>query len=183
MYQLSYPLWENLQTLNIGLFTLCSCLKTKESYDRWVTRRVWRFRHQISKAKYLKMSVANIGKRQENTTAVRARGLRNFAAKGHHFRSHAKSAFSLEWLASNGCNSFISTPNRALFEALDCWLPESKQHIACINWTPGSAPKVVDSCCPLECFMVDFSLLPLLAFMICLWQRTIKLQSFGSSCY
>ena len=36
-----------------GLFTLCSYLKTKESYDRWVTRRVWGFRHQISKAKYL----------------------------------------------------------------------------------------------------------------------------------
>ena len=44
------------------LFTLCSYLKTKESYDRWITRRVWGFRHQISKAKYLKMSVANIGK-------------------------------------------------------------------------------------------------------------------------
>ena len=27
------------------------------------------------------------------------------------------------------------------------------------------------------------SLLSLLAFMICLWQRTIKLQSFDSSCY
>ena len=52
------------------LFTLCSCLKTKESYDRWVTRRVWGFRHQISKAKYLKMLVANIGKLQENTAAL-----------------------------------------------------------------------------------------------------------------
>ena len=38
----------------MGLFTLCSCLKTKESYDRWITRRIWGFRHQISKAKYLK---------------------------------------------------------------------------------------------------------------------------------
>ena len=44
----------NLQALNMGLFTLCSYLKTKESYDRWVTRRVWGFRHQISKAKNLK---------------------------------------------------------------------------------------------------------------------------------
>ena len=49
----------------MGLFTLCSCLKTKESYDRWLKRRVWGFRHQISKAKNLKMSVANIGKLQE----------------------------------------------------------------------------------------------------------------------
>ena len=52
------------------LFTLCSYLKTKESYDRWVTRSVWGFRHQISKAKYLKMSVGNIRKLQENTAIV-----------------------------------------------------------------------------------------------------------------
>ena len=76
-----------LQSIYKRLFTLCSYLKTKESYDRWVTRRVWGFRHQISKEKYLKMSVANIGKLQENTEAVRARGLQNFAAKGQHFRS------------------------------------------------------------------------------------------------
>ena len=42
-----------------------SYLKTKESYDRWVTRRVWGFRHQISKTKYLKMLVGNIRKLQE----------------------------------------------------------------------------------------------------------------------
>ena len=47
------------------LFTLCSYLKTKESYDRWVTRRVWGFRHQISKTKYLKKPVENIRKLQE----------------------------------------------------------------------------------------------------------------------
>ena len=29
-----------------------------------------------------------------------------------------------------------------------------------------------------ECFMIDFSLLPLLAFRICLWQRTSKLWFF-----
>ena len=47
-----------------------SYLKTKESYDRWVTRRLWGFRQQISKAKYLKMSVENIRKLQENTTTL-----------------------------------------------------------------------------------------------------------------
>ena len=52
------------------LFTLFTYLKTKESYDRWITRRAWGFRHQISKAKYLKMSVADIGKLQEKTTAL-----------------------------------------------------------------------------------------------------------------
>ena len=30
--------------------------------------------------------------------------------------------------------------------------------------------------CHQECFMLDFSLLPLLAFRICLWQRTLKLR-------
>ena len=78
---------KKIKTIYKRLFTLCSYLKTKESYDRWVTRRVWGFRHQISKAKYLKMSVANIGKLQENIAAMRVRGLQNFAAKGHHFRS------------------------------------------------------------------------------------------------
>ena len=52
------------------LFTLCTYLKTKESYDRWVTRRLWGFRQQISKAKYLRMSVGNIRKLQENTVAL-----------------------------------------------------------------------------------------------------------------
>ena len=51
-----------------------------------LTRRVWGFRHQISKAKYLKMSVVNIGKLQENTAAMRTSGLRNFAAKRTTFR-------------------------------------------------------------------------------------------------
>ena len=32
--------------------------------------------------------------------------------------------------------------------------------------------------CHQECFLADFSLLPLLAFRICLWQRTSKLQLF-----
>ena len=51
---------ENCKTIYKGLFTLCSYLKTKECYDRWVTRRVWGFRHQISKEKYLKMSVGKL---------------------------------------------------------------------------------------------------------------------------
>ena len=32
--------------------------------------------------------------------------------------------------------------------------------------------------CHKKCFMADFSLLPLLAFQICLWQRTSKLRFF-----
>ena len=54
----------------MSLFTLCTYLKTKESYDMWVIRRLWGFRQQISKAKYLRMSVGNIRKLQENTAAL-----------------------------------------------------------------------------------------------------------------
>ena len=52
------------------LFTLFPNLITKESYNGWVTRRFWEFRQQISKAKYLKISVANIRKLQENIAAL-----------------------------------------------------------------------------------------------------------------
>ena len=33
------------------LFTLCSYLITKESYDWWITRIKWGFKHQISEEK------------------------------------------------------------------------------------------------------------------------------------
>ena len=66
------------------LFTLCSCLITKESYDRWITRREWGFRHQISKAKNLKMSVANIGKHSREFVGVQV-GCEISQPEGHHF--------------------------------------------------------------------------------------------------
>ena len=49
----------------IWLFTLFPNLITKESYNWWVTRRKWGFRHKKSEAKYPKVSIANIGKLQE----------------------------------------------------------------------------------------------------------------------
>ena len=61
---------ENYKLYIRGYFTICYCLKTKESYDRWVTRRLWGFRKQISKTKYLKKSVENIRKLQENSAAL-----------------------------------------------------------------------------------------------------------------
>ena len=62
--------------ISTRLFILFPNLITKESYNWWVTRRVWGFRHQISKylkiskTKYLKMSVAHIEKLQENIVAL-----------------------------------------------------------------------------------------------------------------
>ena len=47
------------------LFTLFPNLITKESYNWWVTRRFWEFRHKISTAKYLKISQNIGGKYQE----------------------------------------------------------------------------------------------------------------------
>ena len=49
------------------LFTLFTYLKTKESYDRWVTRRLWGFRQQISKAKYPKIS-QNVGRKYQEAS-------------------------------------------------------------------------------------------------------------------
>ena len=63
-------IFDILQAIYKGLFTLFPNLITKESYNWWVTRRLWGFRHKISKAKYLKVSVANIRKLQENTAAL-----------------------------------------------------------------------------------------------------------------
>ena len=68
------------------LFTLCSCLIIKESYDWWITRREWGIRHQISEAKNLKMSVANIWK-HSGEFHRRARWLQNFTTWRTPFRS------------------------------------------------------------------------------------------------
>ena len=61
---------ENYKIKYLRLFTPFPNLLTKESYNWWVTRRKWGFRHQKSEAKYPKVLVANIGKLQENTAAL-----------------------------------------------------------------------------------------------------------------
>ena len=63
-------IWKITIIISKRLFILFPNLITKESYNWWVTRRVWGFRHQISKAKYLQVSVAHIWKLQENTVAL-----------------------------------------------------------------------------------------------------------------
>ena len=71
----------NYKAIYKGLFTIFPNLITKESYNWWVTRRVWGFRHQISKAKYLQMSVANIWKLQEEHRDAVQKYLRNSPGK------------------------------------------------------------------------------------------------------
>ena len=53
-------------------FTLCSYLITKESYNWWIKRREWGFRHQIS------------GNTQEDFAGVQD-GCEISQPKGHHF--------------------------------------------------------------------------------------------------
>ena len=83
------------------LFTLCSYLLTKESYDWWITRREWGFKQQISKEKNLKDLVANIWK---HSSGFRRHA--RWAAKFHKLKvsisqlapcdfAAVKSAFSL----------------------------------------------------------------------------------------
>ena len=74
------------------LFTFCSYLITKESYNWWITRRKWGFRHQISEAKNLKMLVANIWKHSKDFACVQdgceiSQPKANFAAITLWFRS------------------------------------------------------------------------------------------------
>ena len=68
------------------------------------------------KQKNLKMSVAHIGKLQENTAELCKMVAKFSQQKDNIFAAVQHSTFSLKWSASNGCNSLISTLNRAPFE-------------------------------------------------------------------
>ena len=82
-------LWRKLQTIYKRLFTLCFYLKTKESYDRWVTMRVWGFRHQISKENISKCRSGSF----RRTPRHCAKWLRNFRSKRTTF-SQPKADFA-----------------------------------------------------------------------------------------
>ena len=133
------------------LFILFPNLITKESYNWWVTRRVWGFRHQISKAKYLKMSVANIGK-HSGPFCRRTRALQDFtdAQDGCEIILQPKADFAAlrNWLSAwcDWLTMDLTSPFQLRFMYhLKCWTADfPKRHMACINWTPGSAPKVAD---------------------------------------
>ena len=57
---------ENYKTKYLRLFTPFPNLITKKSYGWWITRRRMEIYTKISKEKYPKVSVATIGKLQEN---------------------------------------------------------------------------------------------------------------------
>ena len=108
------------------------------------------------------MSVANIRKLQENFAAVQD-GCEISQHEGHHFAAKGWFRSPRNW-PSAWCDQLpmALTPSFQLriMHRLKCGLMTSrasKRHIVCINWALGSAPKVAESGCPLECFMVDFS--------------------------
>ena len=181
--------WSSLITgspylLYMGLFTLCSYLKTKEYYDRWVTRRVWGFRHQISKAKNLKMSVTNIGKLQEKSVALCKMAAKFLQQKDNIFAAQVDFAAVKKFpSALSDILAMAVTPSFQLriIHHLKHWIFdflsfETTYRMHKLNSRKCSKSGWHD--CHQECFMADFSLLPLLAFRICLWQRTSKLRFF-----
>ena len=123
-------------------------------------------------------------------------GMRNFASWRSPFRNQrlisqlalcdfaaTKLAFSLVRFASNGHNFFNSALICVPFEALDSWLPELQNDISMHEMDSKKCSKCVQQFLSSWILHVRFlSLFSLLAFMICFWQRTLKLQSLGSSC-
>ena len=75
------------------------------------------------------LRVTYIEKLQEKFRCTVQNGCEIISQQKGDFAAVQNSSFSLEWSASNGCNSFISTPNHIPFEALDCWLPELRNNI------------------------------------------------------
>ena len=108
-------------------------------------------------------------------TQTHKKGMRNhFAAKGW-FRSAAKLAFSLRCSVSNGCNSSFQ------LRIVHHWIDDFLSFKTTYSMHKSDFSKCSKSSwhdCHKKCFTADFSLLPLLAFRICLWQRTSKLWFF-----
>ena len=68
---------------------------TKKSYGWWITRRRMEIYTKISEEKYLKVSVATIGKLQENTRAL-CKMVAEFSQQKTDLAVVQKSSFSLE---------------------------------------------------------------------------------------
>ena len=148
----------------------------------WVTRRVWGFRHQISKAKNLKMSVANIGKLQEKFHCKRAA---KFCSKRTPFSQPKADFAAVRNLPSAWSDRIpmVVTPSFQLriTHHLKHWIVDFLSFETTYSMHKLNSKKCSKSGwydCHQECFMLDFSLLPFIAFRICLWQRTLKLRFF-----
>ena len=115
---------------------------------------------------------------------------RNFAVKGQHFCSPRLISQPCKNLHSAWSDRLpmVVTPSFQLqiMHRLKHWIVDFLKFETTYSMhklNSRNCSKSVRHDCHLECFMLDFSLLPLLAFRICLWQRTLKLQYSGSSCF
>ena len=139
------------------LFTLCSYLITKESYDWWITRRKWGFKHQISEEKNLNVLVANIWKHSRGFCR-HARWLRNFASWRSPFHSLRNWPSTwCDWLPTTITSSFQLRITQRLKRWIANFLSFETTY-SMHEWTPESAPKVSNNLCLLEFLMLDFSL-------------------------
>ena len=97
-----------------GYSPLCTYLKTKESYGRWVTRRLWGFRHQISKAKYPKILVADIKYLKKNISKCRSHISGSFRRKPRHcakwLRNSPGKRYQRIWICLTGEVETLSSP-------------------------------------------------------------------------
>ena len=113
------------------------------------------------------------------------RGLRNFTAKGQHFRSPRLISqpcknLPLDWSDRFPMAVAPSFQLRITYR-LKHWIADFlvfETTYSMYKLNSRKCSKGVWHDCHLECFMADFSLLPLLAFRICLWQRTSNLRFF-----
>ena len=164
--------------------------------NRWITRRKWGFRHQISEAKNRKMSVANIWKHSGGFRRC-ARWLWNFASWRTPFRSHhlvisqPKADFATKgWFRnlrnwpSAWCDrlpmALTSSILLRIMHHLKHWIsdfPSFKTKYSMHKMDSRKCSKSIQQLLSSWILHVRFlSLLSLLAFMIYFWQRTIKLQ-------
>ena len=127
--------------------------------------------------KYLKKNISKCrsqisGSFRRNSTA---RGLRNFATKGQHFRSPRLISQPCENLPSAWSDllAMTVTPSFQLriVHCLKNWIFDFLSFEMTYSMHKLNSMKCSKSVwhdCHQECFMADFSLLPLLAFWICL---------------
>ena len=128
------------------------------------------------------MSVANIGKLQEK---FHSKGAAKFSSKMTTF-SKPKADFAT---VQNFPSAWSDRLPMAVTPSFQLWIMHHLKHwivdflsfemaysMDKLNYRKCSKSGLHN--CHLDCFMADFSLLPLLAFRICLWQRTSKLRFF-----
>ena len=150
------------------------------------------FKHQISEAKYQKKSVANIWK-HSGEFRRRTKWLRNFADKqdGCEIISQPKADFATlqNWLSA--WSDLLPMALTSSFQVqfmnhLKRWIVDFlifKKTYSMYKLDSMKCSKSGWNDYHQECFMADILFTSPPCIPDCLWQRTLKLQSFGSLCF